>query len=218
MEFEGAFFAEGHPTQPVFWRPRGDADMNGSPSTNSYLSGNFAPVRSEDDFDLEVAGEFPSALAGAFYRNGPNPQFEPRGALPLVLRRRDDPRLLRRGRQGRYRNRYVRTPKWQLEHAAGKAAVRRLRHPTTADPSVTGKDSGVANTNIVWHAGRLMALEEAPQALRARSREPRNRAAMSSPTGARSPPTPRSIRRPARWSGSAIRSGLGRSRRPCRTA
>ena len=24
-----------------------------------------------------------------------------------------------------------------------------------------GKDSGVANTNIVWHAGRLLALEEA---------------------------------------------------------
>ena len=53
--------------------------MDGSPSTNSYLSGNFAPVRSEDDYDLEVAGEIPSGLRGAFYRNGPNPQFEPRG-------------------------------------------------------------------------------------------------------------------------------------------
>jgi carotenoid cleavage dioxygenase-like enzyme len=53
--------------------------MDGSPTTNSYLSGNFAPVRSEDDYDLEVAGEIPSGLRGAFYRNGPNPQFEPRG-------------------------------------------------------------------------------------------------------------------------------------------
>jgi carotenoid cleavage dioxygenase-like enzyme len=49
--------------------------MDGSPSTNSYLSGNYAPVRSEDDYDLEVAGEFPSSLRGAFYRNGPNPQI-----------------------------------------------------------------------------------------------------------------------------------------------
>jgi carotenoid cleavage dioxygenase-like enzyme len=45
---------------------------------NPYLSGNFAPVRSEDDFDLEVTDEFPAGLRGAFYRNGPNPQYEPR--------------------------------------------------------------------------------------------------------------------------------------------
>jgi carotenoid cleavage dioxygenase-like enzyme len=44
-----------------------------TPTTNPYLSGNFAPVRSEDDYDLEVAGEIPSGLRGAFYRNGPIP-------------------------------------------------------------------------------------------------------------------------------------------------
>ena len=59
-----------------------------------------------------------------------------------------------------YRNRYVRTPKWELEHAAGKALFGGF-DPRAADPSVTGKDNGVANTNIVWHGGRLMALEEA---------------------------------------------------------
>jgi carotenoid cleavage dioxygenase len=53
--------------------------MHGSPALNPYLSGNFAPVRSEDDFDLEIVGEFPADLAGTYYRNGPNPQFEPRG-------------------------------------------------------------------------------------------------------------------------------------------
>ncbi len=30
----------------------------------------------------------------------------------------------------------------------------------TTDPSALGQDSGVANTNILWHAGRLLALEE----------------------------------------------------------
>src|SRR5271166_6504392 len=72
--------------------------MDESPSTNPYLSGNYAPVRSEDDYDLEVAGEFPSGLRGVFYRNGPNPQFEPRGHYHWFT---GDGRLLRRRRQGR---------------------------------------------------------------------------------------------------------------------
>jgi Retinal pigment epithelial membrane protein len=36
-------------------------------------------MRSEDDFDLKVVGRIPDALAGAYYRNGPNPQFDPQG-------------------------------------------------------------------------------------------------------------------------------------------
>src|SRR5581483_9892827 len=62
-----------------------------------------------------------------------------------------------------YRNRYVRTPKWQLEHAAGHALFGTFGNPMLTDPSAVGKDSGVANTNIIWHAGRLLALEEAHQ-------------------------------------------------------
>ena len=41
----------------------------------------------------------PKELCGTLYRNGPNPQFAPRGPLPLVRRRRHDPRLPRRERQ-----------------------------------------------------------------------------------------------------------------------
>jgi carotenoid cleavage dioxygenase len=33
----------------------------------------------------------------------------------------------------------------------------------TTDPTALGKDSGVANTNVIWHAGRLLALEEGHQ-------------------------------------------------------
>ena len=60
-----------------------------------------------------------------------------------------------------YRNRWVRTPKWEAEHAAHKALFGSWGNPPTTDPSVLGKDGGVANTNIVWHAGKLFALEEA---------------------------------------------------------
>ena len=60
-----------------------------------------------------------------------------------------------------YRNRWVRTPKWEAEHKAGRALFGSFGNPRTTDASVLGQDDGVANTNIVWHGGRLMALEEA---------------------------------------------------------
>ena len=49
--------------------------MDGSPSTNPYLAGNFAPVRSEDDFELEVVGEIPA---------GPRRRLLPQRAQPAV--------------------------------------------------------------------------------------------------------------------------------------
>ncbi|MDB5499897.1 MAG: retinal pigment epithelial rane protein, partial [Phenylobacterium sp.] len=48
----------------------------------------------------------------------------------------------------------------ELEHAAGRSLFGTFGNPMTTEPAVMGQDSGVANTNIVWHAGRLMALEE----------------------------------------------------------
>ena len=36
--------------------------MDGSQPINPYLSGNYAPVSSEDDFALEVVGEMPAGL------------------------------------------------------------------------------------------------------------------------------------------------------------
>jgi carotenoid cleavage dioxygenase len=134
-------------------------------SGNPYLAGNFAPVRSEDDFaDLKVTGEIPKGLAGTFYRNGPNPQFEPRDAnyhwfagdgMIHAFTVADG--------KASYRNRYVHTPKWELERAAGQALFGTFGNPMTSDASVIGKDSGLANTNIVWHGGRLLALEEGHQ-------------------------------------------------------
>ncbi|HUN50893.1 MAG TPA: carotenoid oxygenase family protein [Candidatus Sulfotelmatobacter sp.] len=130
-----------------------------------YLSGNFAPILMECDApDLPVIGEIPKTLAGTLYRNGPNPQFAPRdgnyhwfgGDGMIHAFRIADGKVA-------YRNRWVRTPKWQLEHAAGKALFGSMGNPMTSDPAVVGKDSGLANTNIVWHGGRLLALEEAHQ-------------------------------------------------------
>lgn len=135
--------------------------MDGSQPINPYLTGNFAPVADEVDLDLTVTGEMPADLAGVFYRNGPNPQFEPRD--PDHHWFAGDGMIhgfYVEGGKVRYRNRYVRTPKWRAENAAGKALFGTFGNPMTTDPTVIGQDSGVANTNIVWHAGKLLALEE----------------------------------------------------------
>jgi carotenoid cleavage dioxygenase-like enzyme len=134
---------------------------------NPYLTGNFGPITGEDDFlDLAIKGEIPEVLRGAFYRNGPNPQFPPRdpnhhwfagdGMLHAVFV--EDGKVA-------YKNRYLRTPKYELEHAASRSLFGTFGNPLTTDPSVAGKDSGVANTNVVWHAGKLLALEEGHQPL-----------------------------------------------------
>ena len=129
---------------------------------NPYLSGNFAPITTETDIaDLPIQGEIPRALHGALFRNGPNPQFAP--APEKYHWFTGDGMLhgfqIENGRVS-YRNRWVRTPKWQLEHAAGRTLFGSF-DPRDRDPSVLNADDGVANTNIVWHSGRLLALEEA---------------------------------------------------------
>ena len=134
--------------------------MDGSQVLNPYLAGNFGPIHSEDDFELAVVGEIPAALNGVLYRNGPNPQFEPRGEHHWFAGDGMIHAFFVENGKVRYRNRFVRTPKWELEHAAGRAMFGAFGNPMTSDPSAMGKDSGVANTNIVWHAGRLYALEE----------------------------------------------------------
>jgi carotenoid cleavage dioxygenase len=57
-----------------------------------------------------------------------------------------------------YANRYVRTPRWLAENVAGRALFGGLGMPS--DPSVEKILGGGANTNIVFHAGKLMALQE----------------------------------------------------------
>ena len=136
--------------------------MDGEVRVNPYLAGNFAPVRSEDDFTLTVAGELPPDLTGVLYRNGPNPQFEPRDNAHHWFFGDGMIHAFAIGDgQVTYRNRWVRTHKWTVEHAASQALFGTFGNPMTTDPEVIGTDGGVANTNIVHHGGRLLALEEA---------------------------------------------------------
>ena len=124
------------------------------------LRGNYAPISIEADaHDLVVRGSIPADLAGTLYRNGPNPQFAPRGhhhwfggdGMVHAFH-------IENGRVS-YRNRWVRTPKFEWERAEGRALFDAF-NPMNADPEYAGRDSTIANTNIVWHGGKLLCLEE----------------------------------------------------------
>ncbi len=126
---------------------------------NAFLQGNFAPWRMEGVAeDLEVTGRIPHELAGTYYRNGPNPAFEPPGRYhwfdgdgmihAITL---DDGRA-------HYRNRYVLSAGLKEERAAGRGLFSGL---LDIDPSEAPRFKNTGNTNIVWHAGRLLALMEA---------------------------------------------------------
>ena len=109
--------------------------MDGSQPINPYLSGNFAPVEGEDDFDLKIEGQIPADLAGAFYRNGPNPQFAPRGDYHWFGGDGMIHGFFVEGGKVRYRNRFVRTPKMDGANAAGTALFGTFGNPMTSDPS-----------------------------------------------------------------------------------
>lgn len=120
---------------------------------NPYLQGNFAPVAEEQTATaLRVTGEIPRELDGRLLRIGPNPVTPPDpiqyhwflgNGMVHGLRLRD-------GRAEWYRNRYVRDD----EVTAAKG------WPKTPGPR-RGMGAGVANTNVIGHAGRTWAIVEA---------------------------------------------------------
>ena len=127
----------------------------------TFLQGNFAPVRREiEASSLTVRGQLPEGLDGTLYRNGPNPQFPSvdshwftgDGMLHAVT--------LEDG-VASYRNRWVRTPRWLAESRADRSLYRGFGGKRADAPDWASDDEGSANTNIVWHGGRLLALEEA---------------------------------------------------------
>ena len=127
--------------------------MRSTTSTDSpFLAGAFAPVDEEvTAYDLPVSGTLPAALDGWYLRNGPNPLgFEDPAAHHWFL---GDGMVhgvrLRDGRAAWYRNRWVRS----------RRAAQRLGEQPPDSGVVDEFDFG-ANTHVIGHAGRLLALVE----------------------------------------------------------
>jgi carotenoid cleavage dioxygenase-like enzyme len=124
-------------------------------SDSPFLSGAFAPVFDErDDTKLTVEGAIPDRLRGVFMRVGPNPQFKPDNhyAYPFDGTGMIHAIYIESGR-ARYRNRWVLTKEVLEERAAGHRIYNsNFNSPPHAD---------LANTNIIRHGGRYLALYEA---------------------------------------------------------
>jgi carotenoid cleavage dioxygenase-like enzyme len=120
---------------------------------------NMLPVFSERmAADLPIRGQLPRTLSGTLFRNGPNPQF-PEASRHWF----DGDGMVHAFSLGEghvsYRNAWVRTAKWKAERQAGRSLTEGLA-AAPDDLNKTFTDEGVANTNVIWHAGRLLALEE----------------------------------------------------------
>jgi carotenoid cleavage dioxygenase len=116
-----------------------------------HLRGNYAPVSDELTVDrLDVSGAIPPELRGRYLRNGPNPRggssphwFLGDGMVHGVA--------LADGEARWYRNRWVRTRPF-LE---GDDAARLVAPDGSVDRTVAK-----ANTHVIAHAGRILALVE----------------------------------------------------------
>lgn len=127
-------------------------------SVSRYLEGNFAPLRTEDNFDhLEIIGKIPDDLNGVLLRNGPNPQFDPIGAYHWFEGDGMLHAIRIQNGSASYDNRWIKTPRFMLENKAGKPLF-------GADLSDTGNventESGTANTNIIAYHEKFLALNE----------------------------------------------------------
>ncbi len=130
---------------------------------NIFLSGSMAPSGIECDApDLVIDGELPADLQGVYFRNGPDPIYPPRDGAEYHWFHGDG--MIQRfefcdGRVS-WKNRWVRTEKYELEREAGESLFGVLGNPMNAAPSVADKHYNTANTHIVWHGNKLLALME----------------------------------------------------------
>lgn len=135
-------------------------------SDNPFLRGQYTPVFDQRDDDrLVVHGRLPEGLAGVFMRNGPNQQFPPLGRYHVF----DGDGMIHAveldGDGGaRYRNRWVESKGLLAERDAGKSLFGGLSGFQMPEPDVlakVGMMKNTANTHIVRHAGKILALMEA---------------------------------------------------------
>ena len=117
--------------------------------TPAHLRGNGRPVTEEQTItELRVVGSIPTELDGRYVRTGANP-LSGTSAHPFFGDGMVHGVRLRDGNAEWYRNRYVKTPF--------------ITNPSVdiLDPSVMmDMKSSKANTHVIGHAGKILALEE----------------------------------------------------------
>ncbi|KAK4435577.1 putative carotenoid cleavage dioxygenase 4, chloroplastic [Sesamum alatum] len=155
-----------------------DPPLKPSLDPRYVLSDNFAPVDELPPTECQVVeGSLPPSLDGAYIRNGPNPQFLPRGPYHLF----DGDGMLHAIRISRGKatlcSRYVKTYKYKVESEKGFPVIPNVfsgfnglsasaaRGAVTAARVLAGQFNpingiGLANTSLALIGGRLYALGE----------------------------------------------------------
>ena len=116
-----------------------------------------------DYFLDDLEGDIPRDLKGTFYRNGPGRQKI--GEMPYGHWFDGDGMLCSfsfSDGEARFRNRYVRTPKYIQETAAQKILYRGFgtQIPGGLTKNLFKMPANPANTNAIFHGGHLLALNE----------------------------------------------------------
>ena len=132
-------------------------ELNELNKLNPYLQGLYSPVQEEiTATELKVKGTIPTDFAGAYYRNGPNPQNSPKGMHHWF----DGDGMLHaiyfENGKAEYRNRYVRTQDFEAERKGTLKKHGIFVEATENDSTTVYKDT--ANTDVIMHNGELMAL------------------------------------------------------------
>ena len=147
---------------------------------NPIMNGNFAPIHDELTITKLpiISGEIPKDLNGIYARIGPNPQFNPLYNLHWFEGDGHIHALEFKDGNCSYRNRFVQTEKYLQEKENGRP----LAHSMIMDGGINPllkytyhylyermyrglngplkKGGGAANTNIIYHGGKFLALEE----------------------------------------------------------
>jgi carotenoid cleavage dioxygenase-like enzyme len=119
---------------------------------------NMGPIDFETELGpLPLRGTLPEGLRGTLVRNGPNPVVPDPKAHWFAGDGMLHSFTLADG-QVHYRNRWVRTELWRAATEGRDLASGFQKAPSSHAPQPT---DGTANTNVIGHAGHMLALEEA---------------------------------------------------------
>ena len=126
---------------------------------NPYLHGAYAPTvhnHSEAE-NLEVIGELPTDISGAYYRNGPNPQFKPSNRYhPFDGDGMVHGVFINDGKAS-YKSNMVQTKCLSIEQQEQQSVWPGVMGPFDFSlPDFPIKDT--ANTDVVLHNGKLISL------------------------------------------------------------
>lgn len=125
---------------------------------NPYLHGVYAPTNQELELeDLDVVGELPADLEGAYLRNGPNPLHQPKNRYhPFDGDGMVHAVYFKDGKVS-YRNRYIHTEAFEAERKAGFSDSAGVMGPFDYSTSEFGiKDT--SNTDVLCFGGDLMTM------------------------------------------------------------